>query len=75
MTSNSSFLVLSPSSTSSSTSISTSSNANINIMLRYNKKIVCKNVGFLLDPTINLQHVPENDIEEWALGLAFKTVN
>ena len=62
------------STSSSSTTSSTSGTANMNIKLRYNKKLVCKNIGFQLDPTTNAKHVPENEIEEWALGLAFKAV-
>ena len=75
MTSSSSTSSSSFSKSSSSTSISTFSTGNINIKLRYNKKLVCKNARFPLDPTIKLKHVPENDIEEWALGLASKTVH
>ena len=47
----------------------------VNLKVNYGKKIVCGDVGQMLDPKMNLKQAPVNSIEEWALGLAIKTVH
>lgn len=43
------------------------------LKLYYRKKIVCGDVGQMIDPNINLKHASVNNMEEWLLGFTFKT--